>query len=103
MQPPSPYPASTCNAASSCRAPTRCEPCPASTRCRPNRIAPTGSALPGLSAGQSIAWQVPGGRKLQLSAPEGTSQGAVLRESAPGHRAADDTLTLRARHSGRGR
>jgi hypothetical protein len=46
---------------------------------------------------------VPGGRKLQRSAPEGTSQGAVLRESAPGHRAADDTLTLRARHSGRGR
>ena len=29
-------------------------------------LAPTGSALLGLSVGQSIAWQVPGGRKLQL-------------------------------------
>lgn len=29
-------------------------------------LAPTGSALLGLSVGQSIDWQVPGGRKLQL-------------------------------------
>lgn len=29
-------------------------------------LAPVGSALLGLSVGQSISWQVPGGRKLQL-------------------------------------
>lgn len=29
-------------------------------------LAPVGSALLGLSVGQSIAWQVPGGRKLDL-------------------------------------
>ncbi len=29
-------------------------------------LAPIGSALLGLSVGQSIFWQVPGGRKLQL-------------------------------------
>jgi regulator of nucleoside diphosphate kinase len=29
-------------------------------------LAPVGSALLGLSVGQSIAWQVPGGRRLQL-------------------------------------
>lgn len=29
-------------------------------------LAPMGSALLGLSTGQSIDWQVPGGRKLQL-------------------------------------
>lgn len=29
-------------------------------------LAPVGSALLGLSVGQSIAWQVPGGRNLQL-------------------------------------
>lgn len=29
-------------------------------------IAPVGSALLGLSVGQSIFWQVPGGRRLQL-------------------------------------
>ena len=29
-------------------------------------IAPVGSALLGLSVGQSILWQVPGGRQLQL-------------------------------------
>ncbi len=29
-------------------------------------LAPVGSALLGLSVGQSISWQIPGGRKLQL-------------------------------------
>jgi regulator of nucleoside diphosphate kinase len=29
-------------------------------------LAPVGSALLGLSVGQSISWQVPGGRRLQL-------------------------------------
>ena len=29
-------------------------------------LAPVGSALLGLSVGQSISWQVPGGRELQL-------------------------------------
>lgn len=29
-------------------------------------LAPAGSALLGLSVGQSISWQVPGGRRLQL-------------------------------------
>ena len=29
-------------------------------------LAPVGSALLGLSVGQSIAWQVPGGRELDL-------------------------------------
>lgn len=37
-------------------------------------LAPAGSALLGLSTGQSIAWQVPGGRKLRLKILRVTNQ-----------------------------
>jgi regulator of nucleoside diphosphate kinase len=37
-------------------------------------IAPVGSALLGLSVGQSIFWQVPGGRRLQLRVLEVVQQ-----------------------------
>ena len=37
-------------------------------------LAPVGSALLGLSVGQSISWQVPGGRKLELRILEVVSQ-----------------------------
>lgn len=37
-------------------------------------LAPVGSALLGLSVGQSISWQVPGGRRLQLRVLEVVSQ-----------------------------
>jgi len=43
-------------------------------------LAPTGSAPLGLSAGQSIAWQVPGGRKLQLRVLEVVRQPEALGE-----------------------
>ena len=43
-------------------------------------LAPTGSALLGLSAGQSIAWQVPGGRMLQLRVLEVVRQPEALGE-----------------------
>lgn len=41
-------------------------------------LAPAGSALLGLSVGQSISWQVPGGRKLQLRVLEVDSSKAGL-------------------------
>ena len=37
-------------------------------------LAPVGSALLGLSVGDTIAWQVPGGRKLELRILEVVSQ-----------------------------
>lgn len=37
-------------------------------------LAPVGSALLGLSVGQSISWQVPGGRRLELRVLEVVSQ-----------------------------
>jgi len=43
-------------------------------------LAPTGSALLGLAVGQSIAWQVPGGRKLQLRVLEVLRQPEALGE-----------------------
>lgn len=43
-------------------------------------LAPVGSALLGLSVGQSIFWQVPGGRRLQLRVLE-----VVRQPEAMGH------------------
>ncbi|ANO50557.1 nucleoside diphosphate kinase regulator [Woeseia oceani] len=37
-------------------------------------IAPVGSALLGMSVGQTINWQVPGGRQLRLSVVDVTNQ-----------------------------
>ena len=41
-------------------------------------LAPVGSALLGLSVGQSISWQVPGGRKLQLRVADIVQQPEAL-------------------------
>ena len=43
-------------------------------------LAPIGSALLGLSVGQSIFWQVPGGRKLQLRVLEVVRQPEAMGE-----------------------
>ncbi len=44
-------------------------------------LAPVGSALLGLSVGQSISWQVPGGRTIILRILEVTNQPEANRES----------------------
>ncbi|MBS0583969.1 MAG: nucleoside diphosphate kinase regulator [Proteobacteria bacterium] len=43
-------------------------------------LAPVGSALLGLSVGQSIAWQVPGGRTLKLKVLEVVRQPEAMGE-----------------------
>ena len=43
-------------------------------------LAPVGSALLGLSVGQSIAWQVPGGRELDLRVLEVVRQPEAMGE-----------------------
>lgn len=43
-------------------------------------LAPVGSALLGLSVGQSIAWQVPGGRTLQVKVLEVVRQPEAMGE-----------------------
>ena len=43
-------------------------------------FAPAGSALLGLSVGQSIEWQVPGGRQLRLRVDAVLSQPEALKE-----------------------
>lgn len=43
-------------------------------------LAPMGSALLGLSVGQSISWQVPGGRKLDLRVLEVVRQPEAMGE-----------------------
>jgi regulator of nucleoside diphosphate kinase len=43
-------------------------------------LAPIGSALLGLSVGQTIAWQVPGGRKLRLRVLEVVRQPEAMGE-----------------------
>jgi regulator of nucleoside diphosphate kinase len=43
-------------------------------------LAPVGSALLGLSVGQAIAWQIPGGRELQLRVLEVLRQPEAMGE-----------------------